>query len=112
LKIQVKGKQGPSWPNCVGIYGQDVALVLVDFARRGDADRPDFYVLAVDDWRQYLNVALQAEIAFGKVLIDNENVPVWPGQVNKYGQPYKGCDIKPSQVLQYKEHWVTITGVA
>jgi hypothetical protein len=34
LRIQVKAKQGRVWPNCRGIVGRNIVLVLVDFAGR------------------------------------------------------------------------------
>jgi len=42
LRIEVKGKQGREWPNCKGIYGENVCLVFVDFAGKGEYARPDF----------------------------------------------------------------------
>src|SRR5712692_3635123 len=51
LKIEVKAKQGPSWPSVKGLSPGEAFLVFVDFADRRDTDRPDFYILSSDDWR-------------------------------------------------------------
>ncbi len=49
VRLEVKAKQGSSWPNCRGICGEGVFLVFVDFAEREEGDRPDFYVLSASD---------------------------------------------------------------
>ena len=33
IRIQVKGKQVTTWPNCRGVYGSDI-LVLVDYHKK------------------------------------------------------------------------------
>src|SRR5438876_5198991 len=54
LRIQVKAKQGREWPGVRGIYGESIALVLVDYERRNPSERPDFYVLFPKDWAAVL----------------------------------------------------------
>ncbi len=103
LRIEVKGKQGRTWPNCTGVYGKNVILVFVDFAGKSELERPDFYVLAVGDW---IDLAKQ-EIANhpkNRIKLDEHNVPVWIDQV-KNGQPYKGIDVKPDHIQSHKEKW-------
>ena len=54
LRIQVKGKQGKEWPGVKGIYGKDAFLIFVDFEGKSDQERPDFYILTVEDWEKLL----------------------------------------------------------
>ena len=54
-RVEVKAKQGREWPNCRGIYGALAFLVFVDYAGRGNTDRPDFFVLTEKDWLRVLN---------------------------------------------------------
>ena len=53
-RIEVKAKQGATWPNCKGIYGNNVFLVLVDFANKNEDERPDFYVMNSEDWLSFI----------------------------------------------------------
>ena len=106
LRIEVKAKQGPSWPNCKGIPSrQNRLLILVDFASKQENQRPDFYILTSEDWLNLLNEECEERIAKGEVVLDDENVPLWVNQVNKYGQPYSGLGISVRQVVAQKERW-------
>jgi len=106
LRIEVKGQQGGSWPNCVGIHRPDTVLVLVDLSAHNEAEMPAFYILTAADWRGLLERELAPLIAKGEVIINQENVPIWPRQ-----KGYTGCGIAPSQVLAYKDQWEKITTV-
>lgn len=115
IRIEVKAKQGPSWPNCKGIHGQNIALVFVDFKDKED-ERPDFYVLTVQDWWNVVNEACKDKLALDdnakdKIAIDDENVPVWKNQLLKSGQPYKGMGLSVGQVVAYKECWDKISSM-
>jgi hypothetical protein len=108
LRIEVKGKQGRDWPNCKGIYGDNIFLVFVDFAGKGEEDRPDFYVLTVQDWVDFAEGEI-ARITANKpekqVELDEYNVPVWTTELNRMGQPYRGLGVRPEQIEQHKECW-------
>lgn len=104
LRIQVKGKQGNSWPNCGGVCGESIILVLVDFAGKQENERPDFYVLTAEDWINLVERECREDIATGKVVIDDKNVPVWVKNV-AHGQPYRGMGVSVSQVSAHKESW-------
>lgn len=104
LRIQVKAKQGNSWPNCRGIYGENTALVLVDYEGKEELEKPDFYVLTVEDWIDLVRRECGHGIATGDIVIDAENIPVWLKQV-KNGKPYKGMGVSASQVGAHKEYW-------
>ena len=105
LRIQVKAKQGATWPNCKGVHGLDIVLVLADFRLKTNTDRPDFYVLNPDDWARLVRSELAAQISSGEVRLDQQNVPIWVNQLKKNGEPYTGYGIKPSQVAQHQENW-------
>ena len=105
LRIQVKAKQGRVWPNCIGVSGRDIVLILVDFADKHESERPDFYILTSDDWRNLVTKELKGPISTGEVLLDDTNIPLWVRQVNKQGQPYKGMGVSVSQISAYRECW-------
>jgi len=104
LRIQVKAKQGNSWPNCRGIYGENIGLVLVDYKGKQEHEKPDFYVLTVEDWIDLVRRECADRIGTGDIVIDNQNVPVWLKQVRN-GKPYKGMGVSTSQVSAHKERW-------
>ena len=104
LRIEVKAKQGRSWPNCRGIYGRNVLLILVDFYKKSEMERPDFYILTVEDWVKLARKVIAAH-PDADIELDEYNVPVWPKQINARGQPYKGTGVRPEQVEQHRERW-------
>jgi len=106
LRIQVKAKQGSQWPNVKGIYGDDIILICVDYQGKADNERPDFYILTEKDWVDYINLRKKEMEEKGrKMEINEHNVPIWPEQVNKYGQPYTGCGIESKYIQQHRERW-------
>lgn len=108
LRVEVKGKQGKDWPNCKGIYGENVFLVFVDFAGKSEFERPDFYVLTVQDWIDFVKdeiASITARRPEKRIEVDEYNVPVSVTEVNASGQPYRGMGVRPSQIQQHKEQW-------
>ena len=113
LRIEVKAKQGPIWPNCKGIPSrQNRLLILVDFASKQENQRPDFYILTSEDWLNLVNEKCEERIAKGEVVLDDENVPVWVNQINKYGERYSGMGISARQVFAQKESWDKVRDMA
>jgi hypothetical protein len=109
LRIEVKGQQGGSWPNCRGIYDSNAIMVLVDFYKKSLHERHDFYVLTVVDWVEFVQSEIKRLGAKGQfVELDSHNVPMWPEQVSKNGEPYKGLGIAPGQIQEHKEKWKKI----
>ena len=102
LRIEVKAKQGDSFPNCRGIFGGNVFLILVDFQNKKLGERPDFYILSEKDWIDFVKSAIKK---YPYVELNQENCPVWVKQITKSGKPYMGIGIKPDQVSTYKERW-------
>lgn len=66
VRIQVKAKQGRDWPNCKGIFGENIFLVFVDYENKGLKQRPDFYVLTPSDWESLVKRELNASISKGE----------------------------------------------
>jgi len=100
LRIQVKSKQGKKWPGCRGIYGKDIVLVFVDFEKKEENKRPDFYILTVKDWEKLIEKTLiqTGKVERGEVTIDEKNIPTW-----KNG--YQGMGITPEMIKKHKEQW-------
>ena len=48
-KIEVKSRRTRQLPNCKKTSNNNSVLVLVDYAPKTDTERPDFYVLTLDD---------------------------------------------------------------
>jgi hypothetical protein len=97
LRMQVKAKQGREWPGVKGVYGEDI-LILVDFEKKEELERPDFYILTSEDWNKLIHKILKNDIAQGYVIIDEHGVPIW-------NHPYKGMGIRPDNLTKYKERW-------
>jgi len=94
LRIEVKGKQGRDWPNCKGIYGHNVMLVLVDFAGKSEPERPGFYILTVEDWVEFVESGIEKARAKGVCIeIDERNVlSVTPETASSQMQTLKTVD--------------------
>jgi hypothetical protein len=103
LKIEVKGKQGSDWPNCRGIFGENIMLVFVDFMNKGDLERPDFYVLTVEDWMEFVTQEINKRPE--KKIRLERGVMIWTTELNNLGQPYKGIGVRPEHILKHKEKW-------
>lgn len=106
LAVEVKSKQGREWPNCKGIYGNR-ALVLVDYEGKGLKERPDFYILTVQDWVDFVEIQMREEAKKGvKVILEKENnLPVYPEQILKDGKPYTGMGIRINCLYDHLERW-------
>jgi len=112
-RIEVKSKQGPDWPNCLGISRTDEFIIFVDFERKSETDRPDFYILSLSDWNDLLQITVHnysTKYPNRRVRIDEHNILVLDDEVNKYGKPYRGVGIKPNQILQHRDAWFKIMG--
>jgi hypothetical protein len=86
------------------MYGKNVLLVLVDFYKKGEMERPDFYILTVEDWIELARRVIAAH-PDANIGLDEYNVPVRPKKTNTRGQPYKGTGVIPEQVEQHRERW-------
>jgi hypothetical protein len=100
LRIEVKTKQGVEWPGQKGIASEGALLVFVDFQNKSETERPDFYILTSDDWKQFIDRYIRSDPKLVSKLdyIDDNYCPVW-----KDG--YVGCSVRPHQILEHKEKW-------
>ena len=99
FRIQVKGKQDEYWPAVKGIYGKDMFLVLVDFQNKQENERPDFYILTVEDWKHFMATGMEYK---EKVTIDERtNKPT-------KSDGFEGANVKPSMVTECLEKWEKI----
>jgi hypothetical protein len=102
LRVEVKAKQGRDWPNCKGIYGTDVMLVFVDYLNKQAHERPDFFVLTVEDWRELVTEHVAARRARNsKVFVNERNVEVWPTQLTN-GRPYEGTGVNVAMIKNHR----------
>jgi hypothetical protein len=107
-RLEVKAKQGTAWPNCRGISGPRVFLILVDYEHREAGQRPDFFVLTVKGWRKVLErrvAEIKARDPKKRITITDENVSVFDDQIGRSGKPYQGMSIRPSDLSGYRERW-------
>jgi len=105
LRVQVKSKQGYAWV-CSGVFGENIILVLVDYADRQLDQRPDFYILTTRDWANFLKVPwVKERIAEGTVKIDSENRPIWN---SKGKSTFRGFRVEPEEIAKHKEKWSKI----
>ena len=102
LKLEVKSKQGREWPNCKGIYGENVMLVFVDFAGKREIERPDFYILTVQDWIRFAKNEI-AKRPQKNITLDEHHVLIWHDEVNAGGKEYRGIGVRPEQIEEHKE---------
>ncbi|MBU2541701.1 MAG: hypothetical protein KJ593_07340 [Candidatus Omnitrophica bacterium] len=95
LRIQVKAKQGREWPGVSGVFRENDLLVLIDFEKKKFKDRPDFYVIGVEDWKKLVS---EEKKRYKEIKIDEE-------LCIRYPDGWKGLNIKSSQVNDCLEAW-------
>lgn len=95
LRISVKTKQSRVWPSVSGLYRADDFLVLVDMQGKAETERPDFYVLGLDDWEQLI---LQERQRRPAIRVDKQKRIIYP-------DGWKGLNIEPAMVVKAKERW-------
>ena len=100
LRVQVKAKQSREWPGIKGIHGNGILLIFVDYQHKTLMDRPDFYVLNVEDWRTAVRTEIIAPgfVERGEVVLDDHFVPRW-----KNG--FLGWSLQASNLAPFKEAW-------
>ena len=102
FRVSVKSKQRYEWPSVKGIWQEGDLLVLVDFKDKKSDERPDYYVLSVEDWKQVVK-ELKVKKG-GGAKIDKTNTLYWePWKGNPNG--WKGCPVTVKDVVEYKDCW-------
>ena len=95
LRISVKTKQGSEWPSVGGLHRSDDFLVLVDMQGKGEAERPDFYILNEHDW---LGLIEREGQRWPAIQVDKENRI-------RYPDGWTGLNIMVRMVLEARERW-------
>lgn len=105
FRVSVKAKTKDQWPKVTGIWQKGDLLVFVDFKRKENHERPDFYVLGVDEWKLVAKKIQKAK--GGGAKIDETNTVYWePWEGNEKG--WRGCSVTINDVKKYKDNWPTV----
>jgi hypothetical protein len=119
-RIQVKGKTGPDWPRCKGIFRENDLLVFVDFQNKSVDERPDFYILYVADWKKLLKKEIKLKFSeyFCEYETDEKNKPIFKDgnrvTINKElspifmggnGHRIYGHNITPTMIVEHEGRW-------
>jgi hypothetical protein len=103
LRISVKSKQGYEWPWVNGPVRADDFLVFVDFAGKAEGERPDFYVMNLEDWKKLLSEEIPRHATdYGIILGIKDGIVVAP-------DGRKGIGVKLKRIVIHKERWDKIT---
>ncbi len=102
LRMQVKSKQKNEWPACRAFACEKAeVLVLVDFYKKADDQRPDFYVLTGEDWKDVIDAT--GFLQSGEGLMKDGHF--------EYKDGFKGLNVKPAMVRRYAEQWDKISDI-
>ena len=101
LRISVKTKQSREWPSVSGLYRAEDFLVLVDMQGKTETERPDFYILGLDDWKQLISEECERRPT---IKVDKQNRITYP-------DGWRGLNIRPAMVLAAKERWDKIVSL-
>jgi hypothetical protein len=104
LRVQVKSKQGKEWPACKAFAREKAeVLVLVDFQKIKEAgdQRPDFYILTGEDWKNVIDEADDIKKGWATI---RDGIIV-------YTDGWKGLNVNPKMVQIYAEQWDKIRGM-
>lgn len=104
FRVSVKSKTGYEWPSVKGITGTDL-LVFVDFKSKDEYDRPDFYVLTADHWKEVIK-EVKKEKPDSK--IDQKTNTVFWEPWSATSKGWVGCSIRVKHVEKYKDNWPSL----
>ena len=107
VRVEVKAKQGNTWPGCKGIYGKHSVIVFVDLQNKTVSERLDFYVLNSNEWR---NLLLKKKRYYekthpNKTMSIKKNVPIYNDEETKSGKPFTGTSINNNDISSFKDSW-------
>ncbi len=102
FRVSVKSKTGSQWPKVGGIWSKGDLLVFVDFKKKELNEKPDFYILNVNEWKRVATsiVANKTDGAY----LNEENTVCWEPWEN-HPKGWTGCSISLKHVEQYKDNW-------
>ncbi|MHB1744985.1 MAG: hypothetical protein ACYCPO_09225 [Acidobacteriaceae bacterium] len=100
LRVQVKSKQGNEWPACRAFAREKAeVLVLVDFHMKADGQRPDFFILNGDDWKNVIEKTGFIPKGWGTMR----------DGIFEYTDGFKGLNVDREMVQEYAEQWDKIS---
>jgi len=103
FRIEVKSKQKKQFAWIKGVKDENHLLVFVDFWKKED-ERPDFYVLNLEDWKKILDKYVRIKHWYD---ITDDYVPV--NLRRRDGTPRKkemeGITIHVEQIEEHKDKW-------
>ncbi len=106
-RVQVKSKRKAEWPGIKGVIGKDI-LVFVDYHDKKENERPDFYLINAEDWKELIT-KLEKDFP-SDVKIDKNNVPHWSPK-KEGGKGYLGAGVlinaRPKYIAigNFKNNW-------
>jgi hypothetical protein len=106
LKIQVKGKNNYKWPAVKGFNDEHMFLILIDYYKKKEDERPDYYILNFTEWRKLVEIKVYDKQRIEKIFNETNYNLEWKrkddGKIL-----WKGIDIKLSDVnnREFKERW-------
>ena len=101
--IFVKTKKGNRWPTIKGITNNEI-YVFLDFQNKNKSERPDFYILNVENYVTILNKRC-SELGMKNRHIAKNDTLISDKEITKQGGPYEGFSVDCSYVLDYLEKW-------
>jgi len=97
IRVEVKAKQGKEWPGIKGINDNVSLLVFVDFENKKDDERPDFYIMNAEDWKDFIQKYV--------IIYNDKFDKLIDGYIPQWKDGYKGAGVCPHQIVQHKERW-------
>lgn len=110
FRVEVKAKRAEEWPNCNGISQNNEILVLVDYQEKGIHEVPDFYILTLQDWDNYVQRRV-ADFPHKRFEIV-DHVPVWLDEITSEGKLYRGMGVLPGLISNHRDRWDKILGAS
>lgn len=99
--VSVKTKRGVTWPRVKGIWKECDLIVFVDFKNKSIDDRPDFYILNTNDWKQLIKKLNKKKQ--GSLIDRKTNTLYWENEEGFI--TWQGCQISVTQVKEFKDQW-------
>lgn len=110
--VEVKTKNNKEgWP-IKGISRENTVLVLVDLYDKAANERPDFYLLTVQDWIAFLEARLlEAENSGNPTKLFRWGDDNIPHHFNERGNGFKGKTLETEHAEQFMDEWGKIDDI-
>jgi hypothetical protein len=105
FRVSVKAKRGYEWPSVKGIWAKGDIIVFVDFKGKDDLERPNFYVLGVEEWLKLIKIIRKEKV--GSKIDKKTNTVFWDPW-SKTSKGWRGCSIRVKHVEEYKDKWPSV----